>query len=178
MIKSSISFVHRPYHRKCLQKWRSLSLWAFANCNLGSLCFFWSNGFFLREWLFSPSRYRTCFTVDNDTLTGFSQHLHKVFCFSSWVDMHISEQSTFFSVTQNLSLSRVVWWLDTPMVFILAYNCLKSWTWHLQATGNCTVHTFLSDIWADLLSNMLYQVCLKIHPQVCLQLTQMLSRIV
>lgn len=30
------------------------------------------------------------------------------------------------------SPSWVLWWLDSPVVFILVYNCLNWWTWHLQ----------------------------------------------
>ena len=62
-------------HRTCFQKWRSLSLCAFANCNLAFLGFFWSNGFFLAEWPFSPCRYSTRFTVDNDTLLPASANI-------------------------------------------------------------------------------------------------------
>lgn len=41
--------------------------------------------------------------------TSFNQHLHKVFCFCSWVDTHISDQSPFISGTQNPSPSWAVW---------------------------------------------------------------------
>ena len=108
--------------RISLEKLRSLSLCTLVNCNLFFfLCCFWSKGFFLAEWPFSPY-------VDNDTLISFSQHLH-VFCYCSGVDMHISHQSTF---------TTSVWWLDIPMVFMLVYNCLNRWMWRLQASGNCT----------------------------------------
>ena len=119
------------------------------------LCWFWSNGFFLTERPFSPCWYRTRFTVDNDTFTSFS---HKVFCICSGVDTHIFLQSTFISSTQNPSPSWVIWWLDIPMMFILACNCLNRWQSHLQESGNCTqewtrlveAHNSLPEILADL----------------------------
>ena len=36
------------------------------------------------------------------------------------------------------SSALAVWWLDIPMLFILACNCLNRWMWHLQASGNCS----------------------------------------
>ncbi|MEQ2243559.1 hypothetical protein ILYODFUR_008168 [Ilyodon furcidens] len=40
----------------------------------GILCCFWNNGFFRSEWPCSSCRYRTCFTVDNDTLLPASSN--------------------------------------------------------------------------------------------------------
>lgn len=42
------------HQRTYLQKLTSLSLCAFANCNLAVLCLFSSNGFLLAEWPFTP----------------------------------------------------------------------------------------------------------------------------
>lgn len=52
-----------------------------------------------------PCQYTTCFTVDNDTLSSFREHLYKIFCFCSGVDLHISHQNVFShtSGTQNTS---------------------------------------------------------------------------
>ena len=69
----------------------------------GFLWRFWSSGFFLAEWPFRLCRYRTRFTVDIDTC--FFQHLHKVICCCSGIDLHISHQSTFIHRRQNASPS-------------------------------------------------------------------------
>ena len=61
--------------------------------------------------------------MDNDT--QLQPTSHKVFRFSSSVDMHILHTNTFISGTENLSLSWAVWWLDIPVVLILVYNCLN-----------------------------------------------------
>ena len=94
--------------RTFLQKVRSLSPCAVAN---RSLAFLW--------WF-------------------FLQHIHKVLCCCSGIDLHFSHQSTLISRRQNASPSWAVWWLRDPMVLILAYYCLYRWTWYLQAFGNCS----------------------------------------
>jgi hypothetical protein len=66
---------------------------------------FWSSGFFLAERPFRLCRYRTRFTVDIDTCTRFLQHLHKVLCCGSGIDLHFSHQSTFISRRGNASPS-------------------------------------------------------------------------
>ena len=89
--------------------------------------------------------------------TCFLQHLHKVLCCYSGIDLHFSNQSTFVSRRQNTSPSWVVWRLRGPMVFILAYYCLYKWTWYLQAFGNCSqgwtrlveVYNLFSEVLAD-----------------------------
>ena len=50
--------------------------------------------------------------------TRFLQHLHKVLCCCSGIDLHFSHQSTFLSKRQNASPSWAVWRLRGPMVFI------------------------------------------------------------
>ena len=89
--------------------------------------------------------------------TCFLQHLHKVICCCSGIDLHFSHQSTFISRRQNASPSWAVWRLRGPMVFILAYYCLYRWMWYLQAFGNCSqgwtklveVYNFISVVLAD-----------------------------
>ena len=55
------------------------------------LWWFWSSGFFLAEWPFRLCRYRTHYTVDIDTFVNcFLQHLHKVLCCCSGIDLHFS----------------------------------------------------------------------------------------
>ena len=81
--------------------------------------------------------------VQNDTC--FLQHLHKVLCCCSGIDLHFSHQSMFISRRQNASPSRAVWRLRGPMVFILAYCCLYRWMWFHQAFGNC--HKDEPDLW-------------------------------
>ena len=170
---------------------KTVFLCAFANCNLPFLYCFWSNGFFLAEWPFSPCRYRTCFSVDNDTLLPASASFFTGFCFCSEVYTYIMHQSAFISVTQNPIPSWAIWWLDIPIVFMLACNCLSRWIWHPQASGNGTqgwtryveVHNSLPDILADFFwfthdvtqGSGVFEACLEIHPQVFLWLTQMLS---
>ena len=92
---------------------------------------FWSGGFFLAEQPFRLCRYRTRFTC-------FLQHLHKVICCCSGIDLHFSPQSMFNSKRQKASPSWAVWRLRGPMVFILEYYCLYRWMWYLQAFGNCS----------------------------------------
>ena len=121
-------------HRTCLQNWRSLSLCAFLNCNLSFLYFFFSNVFFLAEWFFSPCQFRTGFSVDNDTLTSFSSIFTCCFAFVLRL-IHVLHQSTIISETLNRLLPEQ---LDIPMVFLLRYNCLNRWMWHLQTSGNWT----------------------------------------
>ena len=70
--------------------------------------------------------------------TCFLQHLHKVFCCCSGIDLHFSHKSMLISRRQNVSPSWAVWWLRGPMVFILAHYCLYRWMWYLQAFGNCS----------------------------------------
>lgn len=55
------------------------------------------------------------------------QHLRKYFWFCSWIDLHILNQSKFISGTRNPSPPWVVWWLDIPIVFILADNLWDRW---------------------------------------------------
>lgn len=50
------------------QKVWSLSPCANANRSMDFLWWFWSSGLFLAEWPFRLCRYRTCFTVDIDTV--------------------------------------------------------------------------------------------------------------
>ena len=65
--------------------------------------------------------------------TRLLQHLHKVLCCWSGIDLHFSHQSTLISRRQNASPSWALWRLRGQMVFILAYYCLYRWTWYLQA---------------------------------------------
>ena len=89
--------------------------------------------------------------------TCFLQHLHKVLCCCSGIDLHFSHQSMFISRRQNASPSLAVLWLR-PMVFILAYYCLYRWTWYLRAFGNCSqgwtrlmeVYNLFSEVLANL----------------------------
>lgn len=54
----------------------------------------------------------------------FSQHLLKVFCSCSVVNMQILHKSTFISATQSQSASWTVRWLDIPMFhFRSLYYC-------------------------------------------------------
>ena len=119
--------------------------------------------------------------------TCFLQHLHKVLCCCSGIDLHFSHQRTFISRRQNPSPSWAVWRLRGPMVFILAYYCLYRWMWYLQAFGNCSqgwtrlveVYNLFSEVLADVFwfSHDVKQrgTEFEIHPQVHLQLTQMMS---
>ena len=70
--------------------------------------------------------------------TCFLQHLHRVLCCCSGIELHFSNQSMFISNRQNGSPSWAVWRLCVPMGFILAYYCLYRWTWYFRAFGNCS----------------------------------------
>ena len=122
------------------------------------LWWFWSSGFFLAKQPFkvmsiSDSFYCGCRNI----CTCLLQHLHKVLCCCSGIDLHFSHQSTFTSRRQNASLSWAVWWLRGPMVFIRAYYCLYRLMWYLQAFGNCSqwwtrlleIYNCFSEVLAD-----------------------------
>ena len=69
----------------------SLSPCAVENRCLAFLWTFWSSCFFLAERPFRLCLYRTRFTVDIDHFfTCFLQHLHKVLCCCSGIDVHFS----------------------------------------------------------------------------------------
>ena len=70
--------------------------------------------------------------------TCFLQHLHKVLCCCSGIDLQFSHLSMFISRRQNASPSWAVWRLCSSMEFIPEYNCLYRWTLYLQAFGNCS----------------------------------------
>ncbi|CAJ0949902.1 unnamed protein product [Ranitomeya imitator] len=62
-----------------------------------------STGFFLAERSFSSGRYSSRFTVDIDNLISFLHHLHKVFCFCPWVDMHVGPKHLHLWDTEPIS---------------------------------------------------------------------------
>ena len=123
----------------------------FANCNLAFLCRFWSNGFFLAEWPFSPCQYRTRFTVDDDTLLQVSASIFtRSFAF-------VLGLIRTFPTKARSSLGHRTRLLPERYDGWTFPCCLCRWTWHLQASGNCTqgwtrlvqVHTSLPDFLAD-----------------------------
>lgn len=74
--------------------------------NLWTSIFFWhlwTNGLFLSEWPFSLKNSFHCGYWH--CITSFSQYLHKIFCFSSGVEMHILHQNIFKTENRSLFLS-------------------------------------------------------------------------
>ena len=107
------------HHRTCLQKLRSLSWFLFANCNLGFLCFFRSNGFFLTEWPFSPCWCRTRFTVDYDIYLPVSSSI-----FTRSLAFVLGLITTFRTKTRSSLGHRA---------HLLPERC-DDWTFHLHIT--------------------------------------------
>ena len=94
----------RPVYN--FSKIRYVSTCAVANCSLAFLWQFWSSGFFLAVQTFRLCQYRTCFYCGYRYFcTCFLQHLHKVLCCCSGIDLHFSHQSTFSSRRQKASPS-------------------------------------------------------------------------
>ena len=138
---------------------------------------------FFAEGCFSPCW--DSFTVDNDTFLPASAASSQRVYFCSGV-------SHFTPKTLHLwepSPSWAVWWLDVPVVFLQTYTCLNR-MWYLHTSGHLTqrwtrleeVHS-PPDILADFYlsshdvteGSSVFEICIKMHPQTCLQLTQMLS---
>lgn len=73
--------------------------------------------------------------VFNETLTSFSQSLHKVFLLWSICTFWTKICSY---LGQTLSDSWAVWWLNVPIMSVLTYHSLNRWMWQLQGSGSCS----------------------------------------
>lgn len=122
----------RPQDKSSKSKVRSLCV--FANCSLTVECCFWKNGFFLAELASVHVGTGLGLSVD-DTLWPAS-----VSIFTRSLAFVVGVMRTFHSKTRSSRECRAVcwqvWWQDTRLVFILVFNCLNRWAWHIQASGN------------------------------------------
>lgn len=101
-------------------------------------------------------RFRTCFTVKNDSMTSFSQDLHQVL--------------TFVLRMMNKFTSGTYPWF------------YHDWTCGRGKNQSCWGRLFSSWFLGQFLliflwchTKKVFEVCLQMNPQVCLQLPQMLS---
>lgn len=128
------SFI-KPQDTSPEKKFKSLFLSAYANCNLAFLFCFWSNGFLSLSGL---SSHVGLISLDNDTYlkaSAASPHLQDVL-FLFWDNCaHLAPEHVHLC---DPELLWVGWWLDIPLVFILAFNRLNRWICHLPASENCT----------------------------------------
>ena len=94
--------------RTCLQKWSSLFLWAFINCNLVV--------FGVMSSSLSPCWFRTGFTVDNDTFTPKQGHLWESFTFT-WCLYWADKRGTFRRLG-TVPQDDPDWWRSTALSLV------------------------------------------------------------
>lgn len=91
----------------------------------GFLCFFWSNDFFLSDRHFRQCQYSLHFTVDNDTVLLATASIFISLLTFVVGSISTCQTKTHLSLYTGPTSTRSIWWLDIPIMLLLALKLFK-----------------------------------------------------